>query len=372
MSEWKEYKLGDIVEVKGGKRLPKGRLLVDYETPHPYIRVTDLGNKWVKKSGLQFVTPEVQKKISRYTVNSGNVILSIVGSIGFVGRVSNELDGANLTENCVKFLTNHELIDDDFLFYYLKSNIGQDEIEKRNVGSTQPKLPLYNIKDIDIFLPPLPEQTAIASVLSSLDDKIDLLHRQNATLEKMAEILFRHWFVEPIKKITNEGAVVDGFSNAKLSKWIKGTVGGEWGKENIDGDFNKAVYCIRGTDIADLNNGLPLKTPIRFVKETKFKNIEPREGDLIIEISGGTESQSTGRVCYINQDIKNLFKYPLVFSNFCRLIRIDKSEYSFFLYCYIQYLYNYISPQINRAVKNKSYFYNCYGKEEKFYIENQG
>ena len=85
--EWQEYKLGDIAEVKGGKRLPKGELLVDYETPHPYVRVTDMGNKWIRKSGLQFVTPEVQKKIVRYTVNSGDVILSIVGSIGFVGRL---------------------------------------------------------------------------------------------------------------------------------------------------------------------------------------------------------------------------------------------------------------------------------------------
>ena len=200
MSEWKEYKLGEIAEIKGGKRLPKGELLVDYETPHPYIRVTDMGKKWIRKSGLQFVTPKVQKTISRYVVNSGDVILSIVGSIGLVGRISQELNGANLTENCVKLLTNKTIVNDDFLFYFLISDEGQYEIEKRNVGSTQPKLPLYNIKDIDIFLPPLPEQKAIASILSCLDDKIDLLHRQNATLEKMAETLFRQWFIEDAKE----------------------------------------------------------------------------------------------------------------------------------------------------------------------------
>jgi type I restriction enzyme S subunit len=200
MSEWKEYKLGDIADVKGGKRLPKGELLVNYETPHPYIRITDLGEKWIRKAGLQFVPSEIQKNISRYIVNSGDVILSIVGSIGFVGRIPQELNGANLTENCVKFLTNKKIIDNDFLYYFLLSSIGQEEINKRNVGSTQPKLPLYNIKDVDISLPPLPEQTAIASILSSLDDKIDLLHRQNATLEKMAETLFRQWFIEEAKE----------------------------------------------------------------------------------------------------------------------------------------------------------------------------
>ena len=218
MSEWKEYKLGEIAVVKGGKRLPKGKLLVDYETPHPYIRVTDLGKKWVRKQGLQFVTTDVQKSISKYTVNSGDVILSIVGSIGIVGRISKELDGANLTENCVKILTNREILDEDFLFYYLLSEAGQDEIEKRNVGSTQPKLPLYNIKDIDISLPPPSEQKSIASVLSSLDDKIDLLHRQNATLEKMAEALFRQWFVEEaeedwkVGKVNNLVELLSGFA----------------------------------------------------------------------------------------------------------------------------------------------------------------
>src|ERR1035438_4238642 len=138
MNKWKEYKLGQLVEVKSGKRLPKGELLVNYDTGHPYIRVTDLGRKWIKKDGLQFVTPMIQKYISRYIVNAGDVILSIVGSIGFTGRISNELDLANLTENCIRFVPKDDNIIRDFLYYFLYSKIGQEEIEKRTVGSTQP------------------------------------------------------------------------------------------------------------------------------------------------------------------------------------------------------------------------------------------
>src|SRR5690554_4479529 len=67
------------------------------------------------------------------------------------------------------------------------------------------------IKNFDVLLPPLPEQTAIASILSSLDDKIDLLHRQNATLEKMAETLFRQWFVEEAKEEWGTGKLGDEF-----------------------------------------------------------------------------------------------------------------------------------------------------------------
>lgn len=211
MTEWKEYKLGELAEVTGGKRLPKGELLVNYETSHPYIRVTDFRTKWIKREGLLFVTSDIQKKISRYIVRAGGVILSIVGSIGFIGRILNELDGANLTENCVKFNIKSTILNDDYLYYFLTSSIGKDEIEKRIVGSTQPKLPIYNIKDIDVLLPPLPEQKQIASVLSSLDDKIDLLHRQNKTLEQIAETLFRQWFVEEAEEGWEKGTIEDEF-----------------------------------------------------------------------------------------------------------------------------------------------------------------
>jgi type I restriction enzyme S subunit len=203
-----------------------------------------------------------------------------------------------------------------------------------------PNLNSTILGNLPLALPPLPEQHAIATILSSLDDKIDLLHRQNATLEAMAEAVFRQWFVVPINKIEVEGGLIDGFSKCTFEKWINGTVGGEWGKETLEDEFTSAVNCIRGTDLANLNTGLPYRTPLRFVKPKKFESIEPKEGDIILEISGGTETQSTGRVCYINDDVKRLFDYPLVFSNFCRLLRVKKPEYSYFVYCYLQYLYN--------------------------------
>ena len=209
MGKWQEYKLGEVAEVKGGKRLPKGEMLVSYETQHPYIRVTDMTQKWIHKKGLLFVTEQVQKSICRYTVNSGNVILSIVGSIGLVSRIGDDIDRANLTENCVKIIPNKNVLDDDYLYYYLISSNGQYEINKRNVGAVQPKLPIYNINDIVISLPSLNEQKKIAIILSSLDDKVDLLRRENATLEAMAETLFRQWFVVEAKEEWNEGNLGD-------------------------------------------------------------------------------------------------------------------------------------------------------------------
>ena len=222
MSEWSLIRLGALAEVKGGKRLPKGELLTSIPSAHPYVRITDMQGKWLNiNENTVYVNPSIQHAIRNYTVDRGDVILSIVGhTIGLVARIGETLHKANLTENCVKILPDSAKLDKDFIYYFLVSNIGQSEIDSKIVGSSQPKLPLYNIKGIELPFPSLPEQKAIASVLSSLDDKIDLLHRQNKTLEAMAETLFRQWFIEEAKEDWEDGTL-DQLIDLKYGKALK-------------------------------------------------------------------------------------------------------------------------------------------------------
>jgi len=244
MSEWKEIELGELCQIKGGKRLPKGEQLSETITDHPYIRTRDLANNKIAIQNLLFVPNNVFPKISRYIVEEGDVIISIVGTIGLIARIPIKLHLASLTENCAKLVgINQKIIDKEFLFYFLISDEGQDEIDQRNVGSTQPKLPLYNIKSIPIPIPPLAEQKAIASVLSSFDDKIDLLYRQNKNLEAMAETLFRQWFVEEAKENWEKGKLgeiikIGSGKGLKKEKFIMGGIypilgaNGEIGRTN--------------------------------------------------------------------------------------------------------------------------------------------
>jgi type I restriction enzyme, S subunit len=194
-TDYKIVKLGDVAEVKGGKRLPIGESLVSSQTKHPYIRITDIVGNRIKKEQLLFVTDEVFSSISKYIVTTGDIILSIVGSIGFVAKIDDGLDGASLTENCLKII-NLQNLDADFLFYFLISKLGQEEIAKNTVGAVQKKLPIYGVQNIEIALPSFAEQKSIATVLSSFDDKIELLQEQNKTLEEMAQRLFKEWFVD--------------------------------------------------------------------------------------------------------------------------------------------------------------------------------
>ena len=223
MEEWKECKLGDLVTVKGGKRLPKGINLISTKNSHPYIRIRDLGkSKYLQlNSDYEYVDNETQKSISRYITNKGDVLISIVGTIGLIGIVGDSLDNANLTENCVK-LIDLKNIDSNYLYYFLSSEIGQNEIKKGTVGAVQPKLPIKNIQDIDIPIPPLSIQQKIARILSSLDDKIELNNKINTNLEQQAQALFKNWFVdfEPFG-----GKMPEGWKVGKLSDIAEITMG---------------------------------------------------------------------------------------------------------------------------------------------------
>jgi len=138
--------------------------------------------------------------ISRYIVEPNDVVLSIVGTIGALSIVDNKYNLASLTENCVKL---HGLDYEDalYLYYYLLSSTGQQEIHRGTVGAVQPKLPIYNIEKISVYWPERTIRQEVALTLGTLDDRIALLRETNSTLEAIAQALFKSWFVdfEPVR-----------------------------------------------------------------------------------------------------------------------------------------------------------------------------
>ncbi|WP_407492000.1 restriction endonuclease subunit S [Acinetobacter baumannii] len=193
MSEWRNCKLSDVADVIDSMhQTPKYSAL-----GKPLVRVTDLKNGYLSLNDCLQVTEDVyQTYSSRHKSQEGDIVFARVGSYGNLGFVNKPMDFC-LGQNTAFIIPK---VDARYLYYYLKSPLGQNEIEASVGGSTQPTVSIKSIKNFDVLLPPLPEQKAIASVLSSLDDKIDLLHRQNKTLEAMAETLFRQWFIEEAKE----------------------------------------------------------------------------------------------------------------------------------------------------------------------------
>ena len=196
MEHWNEAKIKDFAEVKGGKRLPKGKQLIKEPNSHPYIRIRDLGKtKYLQlNSEYEYVDDETQQSIARYIVNKGDILISVVGTIGLIGIVGETLDKANQTENCDKIINIKNVLP-EYLYYYLISSFGQDEIRKGTVGAVQPKLPLKNVQDITIFYPSIEEQERIVNILSSVDEKIETNNAINNNLEQQAQAIFANEFL---------------------------------------------------------------------------------------------------------------------------------------------------------------------------------
>ena len=166
-------KMGTFSNVLGGKRVPKGSALTFAKTSHPYIRVRDMTKPKVVELTEDFMYVEESDfhRISRYIVDAGDLILSIVGTVGAVSLVGESLDKANLTENCSK-IVNIKGYSPEFLYYYLKSEYGQKEIAGGTVGEVQKKIPLKNILEIKVPILSESEQNTIVDKLRIVDEKI--------------------------------------------------------------------------------------------------------------------------------------------------------------------------------------------------------
>lgn len=278
----REVKLGKVATVKGGKRLPKGINLITKPNPHPYIRVRDLnGKKTLELDGsFEFVDDETQKAISRYIVTGGDIVLSIVGTIGLVSVVGDSLNEANLTENCVK-LTSLSGIDRDYLYYYLKSSYGQQEIARGTVGAVQAKLPIKNIQDISIPLPDEVTQRKIADILSSLDAKIEVNQRINDNLQQQAAALFESWFVnyDPW-----DGVQPSEWENAPLGSFVEIKRGGS-PRPIQDFLSDSGLRWLKISDVTSLSSPFVLEIKEHIKEEGLRKTVFLHAGELVLSNS---------------------------------------------------------------------------------------
>lgn len=169
---WCWTKLGVISAVKGGKRLPKGRNLLNNKTVHPYIRVTDFDSNSVIIEQVKYIDEETFHYIQNYTISSKDIYISIAGTIGKVGIIPDSFDGANLTENAAK-ITDINGINQKYLLWVLNSEFAQLQMKDSTISTTQPKLALFRIENIEIPIPPLAEQQRIVERIESLFAKLD-------------------------------------------------------------------------------------------------------------------------------------------------------------------------------------------------------
>ena len=343
MSEFKTYTLEQLCIVGSSKRVH----LSDYvQQGIPFYRSKEVIEISSGKNILEqlFISSEKYSEIkSKFPVPQENdVLITAVGTIGEILVVKDPnfyfKDGNLIWLRNIDF----DLIDIDYLYYFFKSDLFQKTIKYNNIGAVQKALTIDFLKTVKITLPSLDNQRKLVSVLKSIDKKILLNNQINQELEAMAKTLYDYWFVQfdfpdqngkPYK--SSGGKIVynpelkreipEGWGVTTFSSWISDNKTGDWGKETSQGNYTLEVDCIRGADINGLSGNGKTDMPTRFILE-KNKNKLLTDFDIVIEISGGSPTQSTGRIVGISENVLNRFDLPLICSNFCKAVSLKEQE----------------------------------------------
>ena len=271
-----------------------------------------------------------------------SLTLEGAGKCSIVASVS---DNTVFESHLIRLRINKKIANPYFIYYYFSSRYGKEQIKGLVQQVAAAGIRGKELINLIISIPSLPTQQKIANILSSLDDKIEVNRRINAELEELAQSLFKSWFVdfEPFKDsefVESElGMIPKGWKVGTFSQIVQSTLGGDWGKETEQGNYTKKVFCIRGADIPEIKSGNRGKMPIRFILDKNFQKKALEANDLVVEISGGSPTQSTGRVCRVTDDLLEKYDYSLICTNFCRAIK-PANEYSSYIYYHWQYLYD--------------------------------
>ena len=223
----------------------------------PVIRVNNIKNGKINPEDVMKVDEEIEAKYKRTRLKGGELLLTVVGSVGNAVIVTDEFINWNVARAVsVSRISND--YDKHFIKYCFLTEYVLHQMYGQTNDTVQPTLNLSSLKEIKFPVPPLPEQIQIATILSSLDDKIDLLHRQNKTLEQLAETLFRQWFVEEEW-------------GGSLSDYIKIQGGFAFKSKDFKTNGFAGIIKIRNISmgIIDIRNS-------DFVDESVVKNIDPR------------------------------------------------------------------------------------------------
>lgn len=288
---------------------------VHYKDTEDYavlIRLVDFNNDF--KGPFVYIDEHAYNFLSKSSLSGGEIIISNVGAnVGTIFKCPNLPYKMSLAPNAITIKLKG---DNDFYYYWFKSKIGQANIQALVTGSAQPKFNKTNFRSMYIPVPPLATQRRIASILSSLDRKIELNNKINADLEEMAQAIFKNWFVdfEPFKDgkfVDSElGMIPEGWNVGSPYEYVKVVYGAPYksAKFNANGE---GLPLIRIRDLKDCNP--QFYTP-EILPQTEYVNmgdiVAGMDAEFVPHIWKGKMGLLNQRVCKLipqQTSISNLF-----------------------------------------------------------------
>lgn len=269
----------------------------------------------------------------------------ITGRSGSLGKVQYiESDGWPL--NTSLYVKDYKGNFPRYVYYYLQTM----HLEQFNAGAGVPTLNQNHLHSLKILIHKKDEQHKVASILFAYDSLIENNTKRIRLLEQMAENLYKEWFVrfrfpgyEKTEFVESKlGRLPATFQVTNMSSVFEYYIGGGWGNDDYSEDYPIEASVIRGADFPSVWRYDLSSCPNRYHKISNYKTRQLKDGDIIMEISGGTSEQPVGRSVLVTQDMIDRFKEGRVIcASFCKLIRLKRTDISpYFFYYWMRYLYD--------------------------------
>ena len=327
----KKYKLGDIAKIYDGphatpKKIDQGPIYLGINAVTEDCRIDPNGLAFLSEEDYKVwtkrVTPQHKDIVFSYEATLGRYAIIPENFYGCLGR---RLGIVRVVDSKVNY---------EWLFYYFQSPQWKSFIKNHTIkGSTVDRISVEEMPNYEIPAIDINKQNRIALVLSTLDKRIENLRAQNRVLEQTAKTIYDYTFLQcaghqtTYNKILNRNIPIN-WEVCSIGDYVKDTKGGDWGKEEPKKNYNLQVSCIRGADIDKMTN-----LPIRYILAKNTSKLL-QEFDLVVEISGGSPTQSTGRSRLITKELLEKFDNKLICSNFCQAVTMKNPLYAYY-FCFM-------------------------------------
>lgn len=306
--------------------------------------LTDYKSTYISH-GENFLTEKGLKSGTRL-LPKDTVLFSSRAPIGYVALAANPIC---TNQGFKSIVCDKNKVEPLYIYYYLKANL--DYIKLFGTGATFPEISGKTMGKIKIEIhKSLGAQRRIASILSTYDTLIENNTKRIRILEKMAENLYKEWFVrfrfpgyEKVEFADSKyGKLPNTFEIVRMKDVFGYYIGGGWGEENESDEFPEVASVIRGADFPNVWHYDVDSCPRRFHKTRNYKARRLEAGDIIMEISGGTSEQPVGRTVLVTKELVERFEGGrVVCASFCKLIRLNKEKVSpYYFYYWMKFLYD--------------------------------
>ncbi len=291
----------------------------------PVINVRNIGFGGIRDAELEYLGEAMAAKLHQHHLKAGDIVFGRKGAVERHALITAQTAGWIQGSDCLRLRINSYLVCNKYLSYYFTTTGHKNWMEALcSFGATMSSLNQDIVKRISFPAPSIEIQRKIAAILSAYDALIENNQRRIALLEKMAEELYREWFVRlrfpGYQGAKFEKGLPEGWRVMQFNDIVEYYIGGGWGEEVPSAAFSDAAHVIRGTDIPNFNAGI-FNAPHRFHKTSNLKTRILMAGDFVFEVSGGSKDQLLGRNVMLTQKAINFLGGKVIAASFCKQIR---------------------------------------------------